>query len=237
LCGYGAVVRRSRIFFLKVNLFADISGKVMIGIDADTDVLLENLKNIDRALYTGTAAQNRLRKVIRSVLSDVRVQIVAAAPLKRDPREARRAVRTSVYKAILGGNVNIYNSRKAHGRTSYVPARHPSHIGGNRRKRSFATARIMSYAGHDRGFILRWTNGGTQERAIDFHYDSSRASVNRGSRGGDVNKYGRTVNTGSRGSVPSTRWFERIASSRLQAASPKLAQLIEQEITKILANG
>ena len=173
----------------------------MIGIDADTGVILENLKNIDKALSTGTAAQNRLRKVIRSVLSDVRVQVVAAAPLKRGPREARRAVRTTVYKAILGGNVNIYNSRKAHGRTSYVPARHPSHIGGNRRKRSERTMQIDSYEGVDRGFILRFLNAGTVERETRY---------------------------GSRGALRARHWFGTSSAFQMDAAASRVAEEIEK---------
>ena len=130
----------------------------MIGLEINDAVVLEQQQILEKALSTNPKTQKALQKLIRQVIMEARAKVISSEKFKNgDPRGARNAVRTAVYKKILGANINIYNSRKAHGSTSYEPPRKglPKR-GGNRRERSPRTARIMSYDALDRGFILRW---------------------------------------------------------------------------------
>ena len=118
----------------------------MIALDVNDNVLVEQRKVLEQALSTNPKTQKALQKLIRQVVKQARTEVVGGIKFKDgDPRGAAQAVRTAVYKKILGANLNIYSSRKAHGRTSYEPPRHPSSRGGNRRLRSARTAQIMSY--------------------------------------------------------------------------------------------
>ena len=89
----------------------------------------------------------------------------------------------------------------------------------------------MDYSGTDRGFILMWLNSGTGDRTIrNFRTDEHRAKVNRGSQGGDVNKYGKKVNSGNRGRVGARNWFSTSAQSAMKQAAEYLADEIERLI-------
>ena len=86
-----------------------------------------------------------------------------------------------------------------------------------------------SYNASDRGFILYWLNSGTgtrQERG--FRNDPHRSQVKRGSQGGDVNKYGKTVNTGARGNITPRNVF----ASNIIA----LGEFIDQELNREFAD-
>lgn len=209
----------------------------MIGFDLDSGQIIKATQELESLMSSNPKAKTKLRKLIRDVLTEVRAKIVNAVPFKHgDPRQSRRAIRRIVYKKVLGGAVNIYNSKKAHGATPYQPPRHPSRIGGNRRKRSVLTDKIMSYNALDRGFILRFTNAGTEKRNISFTPDPRRANIKKGSRGGHTEKYGKTYNTGNRASVRGSHWFIRIAEPRLREGAEKLERLIDTEINKMLKN-
>ena len=186
-------------------------------------------KALEAALSTNPETEKKLRKLIREVLIEARKNMVgdASDAMKSDPRETARAIRTSVYKAILGGNVNIFNSRKAHGQNSYIPPRNPSHRGGNRRSRSQRTNAIMSYAPLDRGFILRWINDGmtkTNPRVISFTKNSKRK----------VDKWNKHPNTGNRGSITARHFFGPSAQRWVQQAADNLNRLIYAEVKKLM---
>lgn len=205
-----------------------------MAVEIDTEIIERQRKVLEAALTSSPEMERRLQKHIRSVLMEARKDIVGdiSAKLKSDPRGAAQAVRTSVYRAVLGGNVNIFNSKKAHGVNTYEPQRNPSPRGGNRRQRSSSTQRIMSYAPLDRGFILRFVNDGTGDRTINFRSDSRRERVNRGSRGG--NKYGKTINTGLRGKIAPRHFFGPSAQRWVQQAADNLSRLIYMEVQKII---
>lgn len=205
-----------------------------MAVEIDTEIIERQRKVLEAALTSSPEMERRLQKHIRSVLMEARKDIVGdiSARLKSDPRGAAQAVRTSVYRAVLGGNVNIFNSKKAHGVNTYEPQRNPSPRGGNRRQRSSSTQRIMSYAPLDRGFILRFVNDGTGDRTINFRSDSRRERVNRGSRGG--NKYGKTINTGLRGKIAPRHFFGPSAQRWVQQAADNLSRLIYMEVQKII---
>jgi hypothetical protein len=146
--------------------------------------------------------------------------------MKHDPRGAAQAVRTSVYKKILGANINIFSSRKAHGSNNYEPPRKGvSGRGGNRRTRSGRTRQIMGYAPLDRSFILRWINDGTPgARNIEFTPNDRRK----------VDKWNKHPNTGNRGNIAARNFFRGAGERALAQAADNLANLIETELEAML---
>ena len=190
----------------------------MIGIEINDAVIMEQQKVLEAALSTNPKTQKVLQKLIRKALMDVRPQLVSAArgAMGSDPRGAAQGIRTSVYKKILGGNVNILNMRKKTGSpTSYEPPRklQPHQRGGNRVPRGKRTDTVMHYGPHDRQWILRFINSGTSERMA-------------GTRGGRL--------SGNRGSIAARNFFGSAASSALAKAADNLATLIDTELEAML---
>ena len=190
----------------------------MIGIEINDAVIMEQQKVLEAALSTNPKTQKVLQKLIRKALMDVRPQLVSAArgAMGSDPRGAAQGIRTSVYKKILGGNVNILNMRKKTGSpTSYEPPRklQPHQRGGNRVPRGKRTDTVMHYGPHDRQWILRFINSGTSERMA-------------GTRGGRL--------SGNRGSIAARNFFGSAASSALAKAADNLAHMIDTELEAML---
>ena len=153
----------------------------------------------------------RINEVIRQALAKVRKELQGEARtglgMKEDPRKAYKAVRMAVYRKIFGGQVNILQNRKAGTPHYYEPQRHPSRVGGNRRKQSAETRRMMSYEGKDRNMILMWLNGGTTERDT---------------------RYGR------RGSITARNWFGSSSYQKMQAAAAEIDQMIDDLISGVM---
>lgn len=189
----------------------------MIGLEVNDAVILEQQKVLEAALSTNPKTQKALQKLIRKALMEVRPELVAAArgAMGSDPRGAANGIRLSVYKKILGGNVNILNSRKAGKPTTYEPPRklQPHQRGGNRVPRGTRTDTVMHYGPHDRQWILRFLNSGTSDRMA-------------GSRGGRL--------SGNRGSIAARNFFGRAGSSALTKAAENLATLIDTELEAML---
>jgi len=212
-----------------IALFCGIIG--MISFEVNDAVVLEQQRVLEAALSTNPKTQKALQKLIRKAIMQARAELSDYIKTKfdnGDPRGAARAVRTSVYRKILGGNINILNGKKAHGTNSYEPPRtlRPGQRGGNRRPRSVRTNKVMHYAGEDRGFILRFVNSGTKQRAIE------RLMSVKG-----TNKFRWVQNAseyGNRGSVAPRDFFRAGAEPRLRAATDYLADLIDQELENIL---
>ena len=199
----------------------------MVSLEVNDAVVLEQQQVLEKALSTNPKTQKALQKLIRQVIKEARAKVVSAAmsKMKNDPRGAARAVRTAVYKKILGANINIYNSRKAHGSTSYEPPRKGVNgRGGNRRTRSPRTARIMSYDALDRSFILRWINSGVNDRHIEFTEREGRK----------IDKWNKHPNTGNRGSIAARNFFRGAGDRALVQAIDTLANLIDTELEAIL---
>ena len=199
----------------------------MVGFEIDDAVVVEQQQVLEQALSTNPKTQKALQKLVRKVVMEARSKVVNDITFKHgDPRGAARAVRTAVYKKILGANINIYNSRKAHGSTSYEPPRKGViDRGGNRRTRSARTARIMSYDALDRGFILRWLNDGANDRNITFTSSDRRK----------VDKWNHNPNTGNRGSITARHFFKGAGETALVQAADNLANLIDAELETILS--
>ena len=206
----------------------------MIGLEVNDAIILEQQKVLEAALSTNPKTQKALQKLIRKALMEARASLsdyIKTKLANNDPRGAARAVRTSVYKKILGGNINILNSKKAHGTNDYEPPRtlRPGQRGGNRRPRSPRTNKVMHYAGEDRQFILRFVDSGTKQRAIERLTEVKRKS------GGskfvwrqDASKYG------NRGSIAARNFFKTGADQRLRRATEYLADLINEELEAML---
>jgi len=199
------------------------------------DTLISNQEqNLRAAMSTDPKMRKVIQQHIREALFEARRDVMDAFPAESDPRDARRAIRTSVYDKVLGGNINILTGKKAHGTNNYEPQRTltPGQRGGNRRKRSERTKQIMGYAPLDRGFILRFVNSGTKTRVIGFRntvkgnrtrYENMVYRINRGDK----------ARTGNRGSIAARNWFMQSAESALGTAAQMIADLIEIEAASI----
>ena len=196
--------------------FSQTNKSNMIGLEFDNTATVRQKAALEAMLVSNPDTAAAMRKLISQEVSKARAAVAQAASgaLKNDPREAWKAVRRSVYKSILGGQVNILNQKgAASGSNGYRPARkldsNPHQRGGNRRKRSAETDRIDGYVGKDRGFILRFVNSGTAERQT---------------------RYGR------RGSITARNWFPNIGQRELEAAAERLAVAIDRELVRIMEN-
>ena len=108
--------------------------------------LREEREMLDRLLASNPDMEKRMQDIIRKVLKYARAEVSkgAKSSIPNDPRHAYKAVKTSIYKRILGGNVSILNRRRASGKTSnYEPPRtlQPGQRGGNRVPRGARTQR------------------------------------------------------------------------------------------------
>lgn len=200
-----------------------LRGFCMLRIDVNFDYIAQKQEAIERLLTTYPETRKKLNGYMQYAVISTREEIVKAAgnAIKNDPRGAAKAVKTTSYKRVLGGNVSLYNSRKAHGTTSYEPPRKGSTgRGGNRLARNEKTARIMSYDSLDRGFVLRWINAGmtkTPNRSIKFTPNGNRHE----------DKWNRHPNTGNRGSIAAQNFFRTAGAPALAMALDKMLELIE----------
>ena len=191
--------------------------------------LSEFEKKLQQLRTDNPGFEKRLREVIRKILGHARANLrkdaASGLGMDSDPRNAYKAVRFAVYKRLFGGQVNILQSRRAGAMHLYEPPRtlDPGKRGGNRRQRSQRTTNLMRYNGVDRGFILRWLNGGmtkTNPRAIHFTENPNRK----------VDKWNKHPNTGFRGAIAPRGWFRNASLQELQDAAGKMQQLIDKVI-------
>ena len=198
---------------------ADISGAF------EVDGLVKTRKELEALLSSNPEMEKKIQGLVRNVLVAARKQIMGDIPFKHgDPRQAVKAVKTAVYKRILGGSVSLYNERGgAKGGNGYEPPKKGvSGRGGNRRSRSERTQQIMSYEGSKRAFILRFLNDGVDGRAINFEYNEHRK----------VDKWNKHPNTGNRGRIAPRNFFANSSHKALQQAAEQLDQLISELIAK-----
>ena len=200
----------------------------MVSLELQDTVVLEQKQVLEHALSTNPKTQAALRKLVRRVIMQARKETIRNIRFENgDSRHSAQAVRTAVYKKMLGANINIYNSRKLHGTQNYQPPRHPSRRGGNRMARSERTAYIQSLAPLDRGFILRFVNSGTKGRYAGF-----------GRNGRNEAEYERFVlrtgGKGWRGEIAARHFFRDAAEPTLVRAADNLANLIDEELESIL---
>jgi hypothetical protein len=199
------------------------------------DGLVQQKQELEALMMSNPAMEKQVQKLIRKVLMAARREVAKAASgsMKADPRKAYKAVKTAVYRRILGGSVSILNKRGTKF-DHYEPPRtlRPGQRGGNRRPRSQRSDNLLHYAGDSRAFVLRFLNAGTNARYIQFTGDSNRSRVNRGSQGGT--KYGKTINTGRRGNIAPRNFFSSSSHHAIQKAADQLSILIDQMIQKVI---
>ena len=207
----------------------------MIGLEVNDAVIVQQQELLEGLLASNPKTEKEFRKLVRKAIMEARADVVEAAgrTMKSDPRGAARAVRTAVYKKILGANINIYNSLKAHGSTSYEPPRklREGQRGGNRTERSARTAKVMGYEALDRGFILRFVNSGTGDRAITgFTSKGKRANL----RTGSISVLKTKSIGANRGAIAPRNFFRGAGERALVKAADILANLIDKELESML---
>lgn len=179
----------------------------------------ERLKQMGQISTKNPVMRQRINEVIRQTLRQVRSRLTSEAQsglqMNSDPRKAYKAVRSAVYRRIFGGQVNILQSRRAHGMRLYEPPRtlRPGQRGGNRVKRGQRTTDLMSYQGTDRGFILRFLNAGTGDREAGTH-------------GGRL--------SGNRGSIAPRNWFGPRSQQEMETAAKNIDEMIDNIIMGIM---
>ena len=208
--------------------------------------LAELSKKLDALLLKDPKMEKKIQHIIGRALRKAEKRMesyVGSNVLSNDPRHAAKAIRYTVYRRILGGNLNILHGKQRGAATGYTPERHPSSgRGGNRRPRSSRTIRMEGYEGADRSFILRFQNSGARvgggNRSLGyFRTDDHRGKVNRGSQGGNVYKYGKTVNTGSRGRIAARHWFGSISDSYMEEVAAIIEAEVDKAISEVFGNG
>ena len=204
----------------------------MVSLEINDAVVLEQQQILEKALSTNPKTQKALQKLIREAIMGARADVVNSIQFANgDPRQSRRAVRTAVYKKILGANINIYDSRRggSAGSNAYEPQRtlRPKQRGGNRMTRSKRTNEIMHYEPKKRGFILRFVNSGTDGRYAGYgrngrnETEKQKFILNNGGRGW-------------RGQIAPLNFFKGAAERALVKAVDVLANLIDNELENIL---
>lgn len=106
-----------------------------------------------------------ITRQVRQSLGRVRKEVAGSLVFRQDPRMMRRAVQSTIYKKVIGGNVNILDPRKREGKSITVRYTKGGQTGRPRsRSVSQRTRQINSYYGKDRAFILRMINTGKNMR-------------------------------------------------------------------------
>lgn len=189
----------------------------MIDIEVNESVAQAQQKALAVLFVNHPDTRKRIRKIVREELKDAtkRLSEDARYELPNDPRKAYQAVRASIYRKILGGNVSILNPRRAGQRYQLIKPRkldqNPFQRGGNRVPRGARTESVDTYFGKDRAFILRFLNSGTDVRMA-------------GSRGGRL--------SGNRGSITARNWFGNMAPHEMELAAENLSNVIEEELAE-----
>ena len=202
----------------------------------DDTIISNQEQNLRAAMSTDPKMRKVIQQHIREALYEARKEVMQAFPAESDPRGSRRAIRTSVYNKILGGNINILNGKRAAGGggNGYEPPRKlvPGQRGGNRQKRSERTKQIMGYSPIERGFILRFVNSGTNTRVIGFR-NTIKGNRARYNKAASRIHSGEKSRTGNRGSIAARNWFMSASESALANAAANIAELVEIEAAAI----
>ena len=193
---------------------ADISGAF------EVDGIVKQKQELESLLMSNPEMEKKVQGLIRKVLLAARKQIVGdiknGSVMKSDPRQAYKAVKSAVYRQILGGNVSILNKHRAGNRAPVPPIVHKletqvnskgNHRGGNRMPRSRRTEDLLTYQGSDRAFILRFLNAGTD---------------------------GRESRVGNRGSIAARNFFGTSSQQAMEKAAEQLDLLIQDLIKQEL---
>ena len=179
------------------------------------EVKFETDVRMDQMLTTNKKMEAKVRKIVEKVLIQAR-QGLRGRIRGVSRKEAELAIRKSLYKKVLAGNLNIITPRFKSGKTAPLPPvrhrlehetnRKGNHRGGNRIPRSRRTENLLTYWGADRGFILRFLNSGTPER--------------------DTNGIRRV------GQIAARNWFGSMGQQELEQAAQMFDELMEKLINE-----
>ena len=202
-------------------------------VDKNGAITIEGMDELDKKLAQlktqGTGFEKRLRDAIRKVLAEVRAQMQGSAQtdlgMQSDPRKAYKAVRYAVYKRLLGGQVNILDSRRTQ-RMEYNPPRKlkPKQRGGNRTTRNERTQALMEYYGGSRAFVLRFLNAGTEAR-----YNGGRNGTTQQQRDKFILAHGGRA---YRGAIGARNWFGPRSQHELQNAAARIQDIVDRVINE-----
>ena len=184
----------------------------------EIDGFVEARKELEQLMFKNPEMEKKVQAIIRKVLFEARRKIGAEArsKMKSDPRDAYKAVKTTVYRQILGGSVSILQKKKA-GARGAAP-------GGNR-GRLRRTEEIMSYQGSDRSFILRFIDQGTDARQTTHMNGHPIQRVKKV----PWHTYKSGV-VGGRGAIRPRNFFASSSKQAMDAAAEHLTQLIDELI-------
>lgn len=192
----------------------------------------EQVKQLRRMMSEDPYFRRRVNAVIKTVLNAARKEVMANAEgaMDNDPRHAYMAVRSAVYRRILGGNLNILSRRKAGAPSNYQkPKKGLPKRGGNRWKRSQRTIELEGYEGKDRGFVLRFINAGTTDRFV-------RSYTNESGRHDLGSASSQNIKTHAyeayRGNIKARNWFGSASQQALEKASASMQDFIDQIINE-----
>ena len=186
----------------------------MVELELNQQVARNQQEALAALFVNSPETKKRIRKIISEELKDVakRLREDVRYEMKEDPRQAYKAVRSSVFKKIMGGMVSIVSPWRAGAGHRFERPRkldqNPWQRGGNRTKRSPKTERMDSYWGKDRAFVLCFLNGGTAVRKTRY---------------------------GNRGYIAARKWFENMAPKEMELAEENLANVIEEELAEAYA--
>ncbi len=182
----------------------------VIRFDIDTLMAQQALKGM---VVADRASNPQLRRIVREEVKKARkaVAVTLKAQLKgRDPRNAKRAVKMSVYKKAIGANISILEPTNKIYTAEYKPARK-----GTRgvRKISKRTEQVNSYYGPSRAFVVRFLNFGTSGRETKGRTKNFPSGV-------------------SRGDIEGKNWFGAKTNEELEKAANIIGQRICELVTK-----
>ena len=180
----------------------------------ETIVEIENNVRLDALLTHNREMDKKLNDLTKKVIRKARGELVKNArvglDMDSDPRSAYRAIKSTVYRRIKGGNVSILSKRRASSKRYPLP---PSTRG-----RSQRTEQLMSYYGADRGFVLRFLNKGIPNpRTVK--------GIN-GKRG-----FKSPAASGNRGTISSRNWFGHASQAEMEKAAAELEKMIDELIS------
>lgn len=212
-----------------INSSRSAKDNQLVNVEVDPVLVRMQQQALAVLFVSNKDTRKRIRKIIREELKDAvkRVREDARFSMENDPRQAYRAVKSMVYRKILGGNISILNKKKAGSPRPLVKHRkveaNPTMRGGNRRPVSERTRKIEEYFGADRAFILRFLNSGTKVRYSGY-----------GRNGRTIEQYHRYVEStggmGHRGAIAPNNWFANYAPHEMDLAADNLSAVIEEEL-------
>lgn len=222
--------RRNFARFVNTTSRAFLFGEEqMINVKVNDGNIRQEVKGLESLMTSNPDTAKRLRNTLSKLLIEARKETADDVKSKYGgEREPWRSVRNTVYKKVLGGNLNILNMKKGTAKWKWINKvrkveQNPRMQGGNRRKITMKTGRSEGYEGKARGFILRFQNEGTNARHIKF-----TANPNR-----HVDQWNKHPNTGNRAQVGGGHFFEQAAGKALNVMSQKMGDAINTELEKI----